>query len=50
MVARVYIKYTKINPFNCWKALKFITLQQKNEIRLIVNVAKAEKSNKIIYG
>ncbi len=28
---------------NCWKPLKLAKLQQKVEIHLIVNVAKAEK-------
>ena len=40
----------KINPLNCWKLLKTITLQRKDEICLIVNVAKAEKSDCMTYG
>ena len=33
------------NPFNCWKPLKTIKPQRKNEICLSAMVAKAEKIN-----
>ena len=38
------------NPFNCWKYLKLIRLQQEDEISLIVIVTKVEKISCIIHG
>ena len=38
------------NPNKCWKLLKLIKLQHKDEIRLSVNVTKVEKIDWIEYG
>ena len=48
-IYRLYMATYKENPFNCLKPLKIITLQ--HNLRMVsVNVAKAEKSNNMIYG
>lgn len=38
-------EYLRPNLFNCWKTLKIIKLQRKDEISLSVNVMKIEKIN-----
>nr|DAF00172.1 MAG TPA: hypothetical protein [Caudoviricetes sp.] len=35
---------------NCWKLLKSVILQRRDEINPSVNVAKVEKNNRITYG
>ena len=45
-----YLVISNENLFNCWKTLKIIILQRKDEISLNVNVTKVEKNNYMIYG
>jgi hypothetical protein len=38
------------NPLNCWKTLKPIVPQHRDEICSSVTVAKAEKNNRMAQG
>ena len=42
---RVRLEDKRQNSFNCWKSLKLVKLQRKDEISLSVNVTKVEKIN-----
>jgi len=52
-VSNHYAAYGEIpygNQFNCWNPLKPHMLKRKVEKNLSVNVAKAEKNVKMVYG